>query len=287
MMNIIYEPIKNLNNHKCNTANLFIQEDRTAPDDYRVVFESCKFSSFKHLKSDDDVVQIHLDASVSAKLKKFAASSHALGYASNVVFEDINDFLASREFTNLRQHIASQLRDNTEYFVRTEYASLKRLLAKHHVVYNDSKYTGQTLSKLFHDLVFCHYDHKAVDDEQADNIVLYFVKWQQLRLEFRAFVHQGRLTAICPQHYYSYNDGYGKVCEKEVQRVAEFVHEKLSQVGNVVLDIAILQDDSVYFVEVNPFGGDYGSGSALFDWRQDHYKLTHTDNCIYFRYLEK
>jgi hypothetical protein len=51
------------------------------------------------------------------------------------------------------------------------------------------------------------------------------------------------------------------------------------------MDFAILNDDTPYFIELNSFGKEYASGSALFDWIQDYSILYGLNgNSIEFRY---
>ena len=52
------------------------------------------------------------------------------------------------------------------------------------------------------------------------------------------------------------------------------------------MDIAILEGDIPYFIEINCFGKEYAAGSSLFHWLIDEEKLYNTknENKVYFRY---
>ena len=65
--------------------------------------------------------------------------------------------------------------------------------------------------------------------------------------------------------------------------------KKITHIDSYVMDFAILNDDSPYFIELNTFGKEYASGSALFDWITDYdilYGLKKIDeeDYIEFRY---
>ena len=58
----------------------------------------------------------------------------------------------------------------------------------------------------------------------------------------------------------------------------------LSNINNYVIDLAILENDEPYFIEINPFGKEYPSGSSLFHWIIDEDILYGKSDKIYFRY---
>ena len=69
------------------------------------------------------------------------------------------------------------------------------------------------------------------------------------------------------------------------------IRDKLSSLNNTsyVMDFVFTTTNNPYFIEINSFGKEYASGSALFHWLLDTDKLygentTKTEN-IYFRYV--
>ena len=68
----------------------------------------------------------------------------------------------------------------------------------------------------------------------------------------------------------------------------EVITKKITHVENYVMDLAIIgemQEEVVYFIEINSFGADYSSGSALFHWKHDEaILLNDRDNNVVFRY---
>ena len=65
------------------------------------------------------------------------------------------------------------------------------------------------------------------------------------------------------------------------------VKKRVTHIDSYVMDFAILNDDTPYFIELNSFGKEYASGSALFGWIQDYSILYGvTENTIEFRYTK-
>ena len=60
--------------------------------------------------------------------------------------------------------------------------------------------------------------------------------------------------------------------------------KKITHTSNYCMDAVILEDDSLYFIEINSFGKEYAAGSALFHWLIDEDKLYSDGNTIHFRY---
>ena len=50
------------------------------------------------------------------------------------------------------------------------------------------------------------------------------------------------------------------------------------------MDAVILEDGTLYFIEINSFGKEYAAGSALFHWLIDEDELYSDGSTIYFRY---
>jgi len=166
--------------------------------------------------------------------------------------------------------------DGTEYFIRTENVSLKE--GKHGVgPYKDFK-------SIIESIVTCRLGHSPLKEETT-SIPLYLIKFQNnlnsIR-EFRVFVNKNKITAISQQSLYDINNILESLQEKEKNdlinkwiNIIKSYHEKeiikkITHIDSYVMDFAILDDGSPYFIELNSFGKEYASGSALFSWIDDY-----------------
>ena len=166
--------------------------------------------------------------------------------------------------------------DGTEYFIRTENVSLKE--GKHGIgPYKDFK-------SIIESIVTCRLGHSPLKEETT-SIPLYLIKFQNnlnsIR-EFRVFVHKNNITAISQQSLYDINNILESLQEKEKNdlinkwiNIIKSYHEKeiikkITHIDSYVMDFAILDDGSPYFIELNSFGKEYASGSALFSWIDDY-----------------
>ena len=111
------------------------------------------------------------------------------------------------------------------------------------------------------------------------------------------FVYKNKITAISQQSLYDVNDILEPMSEKHkndliykwIEIIKSYfdleIKQKITHIDSYVMDFAILDDDSPYFIELNSFGKEYASGSALFGWIQDYnilYGLC--EDVIEFRY---
>lgn len=190
-------------------------------------------------------------------------------------YEDERDLVAA---TVTAQH--PDIFNGTEYFIRTESVSLK--YGQHKAgPYTDMKH-------IIESLVTSIDGHTPIHDNTAE-IKLYFIPWEKLTLnrEYRGFVCNNQLTAISQQHLYNilqYDNP-----EREAKLIYDYFHTvmraKITFLENYSFDIALLEDDTPYFIEMNCFGTEYAAGSALYGWEQDHDILYGTHkNKLYFRY---
>lgn len=66
------------------------------------------------------------------------------------------------------------------------------------------------------------------------------------------------------------------------------IKDRMSYLGSYVMDIYKMNpevdDDGWYFIEPNPFGAEYSSGSSLFHWHLDEQQLLGNIEIIEFRY---
>ena len=194
-----------------------------------------------------------------------------------------------------------------EYFIRVENVSLKS--GCHGVgPYNNFK-------NVIESLVTCRQGHSPFDQE-VSCINLYMISWKEsLRDEFRVFVYDGRITAISQQNLYKkiYDDESDvyKICSKLVEHYYSELQSKIDWIKSkcFVYDVALTDDVAcgvdrcgsklclrtqrdicgtrMYFIEPNPFGKEYTSGSGLFHWIEDEEILSprkSNSNGIVIRY---
>ena len=178
-----------------------------------------------------------------------------------------------------------------EYFIRTEHVSLKE--GVHGLgPYKDFK-------SIIQSIVTCRLGHSPLY-EDTTQIKLYLCEFKtnlDKIKEFRVFVRENKITAISQQSLYDVNNILEPLNDNEkttmihkwVNIIKSYfetdVKPKITHIDSYVMDFAILSDDSPYFIELNSFGKEYASGSALFGWIQDYdilYGLT--GDIIEFRY---
>jgi hypothetical protein len=179
------------------------------------------------------------------------------------------------------------------YFIRTDNVSLKE--GKNGIgPYKDFK-------SIIESIVTCRLGHTPLY-EDSTCISLYLIKFQENlnRLqEFRVFVHKNKITAISQQSLYDSNTILEPLNETEkIKLIHKWiiiitsyfeneVKKRFTHIDSYVMDFAILDDDTPYFIELNSFGKEYASGSALFGWIQDYSILYGvTENSIEFRYTK-
>lgn len=164
-------------------------------------------------------------------------------------------------------------------FVRTDKTSLKT------GVHKAGPYT--TAKQVIESIVTCRIGHHPFD-RTDESINLYILPWLEIDRdrEFRVFVHSGRVTAISQQFIHEANVWLDAMDEEEIRRIAyqltEFT-ERIVVPGLVsnnssradpplesfVCDLVFDSRGAIRFIEINPFGAEYTSGSACFHWIDD------------------
>ncbi len=151
------------------------------------------------------------------------------------------------------------------WFVRAENVSLK------YGTHGCGPYTD--LRAVLESVVSAPLDHSPLQSLVHGRLLLYLFPWVELdkSREFRVFVHNGRVCAMSQQFLYQCFDGLDDATT--LVRFADAVIETCARMAaflpSYVADVAVLADGSGYFIEANPFGAQYSSGSALFHWVRD------------------
>ena len=266
-----------------NTSNHWrYSESGQRPADYDDVAEA---TSARHwitaLKSECQRFTM-APADVTALLE-FQTVNHLRDGLSQACLDDINDLAAQRRFQPLREALG-----RGEYFVRSDYASLK--YGKHgNKVY-------RSLTEVFVSMVTSKRSHSPLGRSgQGSTLSLYLIPWVNINpdLEFRVFVHQKNMTAISQQCIYQKNEYLpGRNIPDIVQKISTYfrdhIRDQIDTPDSYVMDMALVGDSAstVYFIELNPFGKDYTSGAGAFSWVADADKLCpQAPGTIYFRYV--
>ena len=155
---------------------------------------------------------------------------------------------------------------HTPWFVRAENVSLK------YGVHGCGPY--RDLLAVLESIVSAPLDHSPVRECRHGALLLYLFPWIDIdpAREFRVFVYNHRVTAISQQHIYAC---FPSLCDASVTAIASFASAvtaacaPMTFSAHYVADVAVLPDGTPYFIEANPFGAEYTSGSALFHWLRD------------------
>lgn len=157
--------------------------------------------------------------------------------------------------------------DDISFFVRTDHVSLK--CGQHGV----GPYSS--FRQIIESVVTCIASHTPIRSN-LESIRLYLIPWVCINpaREYRVFVHEGQVTAISQQNLYTVYDDALSRCDDGATICDYFEsHMKPTLAGAGLVsysaDVAILDDGEPYFIEVNPFGAEYSSGSSLFGWVED------------------
>ena len=270
---------------KYNTNNHWIDNKR--PEDYDQVISNVQtnkwisqFRTYKKIiiNTKQDLYWMKEAYEIGSKTKRFPK-----------MFDDeLEDMVRRYEYL-------SDIFNGTKYFVRSEGVSLKEGI---HGVgpYVDFKSIVQSI-------VTCRQGHSPIypDSTEINLYLCPFIENFNSIKEFRVFVCKNRITAISQQAIYDINDILDKLNDSDKNELIkkwvniiqtnfeEEIKKKITHIDSYVMDFAILNDDTPYFIELNSFGKQYASGSALFEWITDYdvlYGLKNLDeeDYIEFRY---
>ena len=201
------------------------------------------------------------------------------------------------ELDEIEKYIASYMDNSTgiKWFVRLNEASPK-----------DGKYgNGPLMSakEIVTSLVTSLRAYRGLMRSVDFNISekLYIIPWRydwNESCEFRVFVHERKVTALS-QYVWMKDCGWNIdnmkiVAPKIVDYCTNLVIPKIIHIDSFVIDVIIVAKTSIItsdtefqveLVELNSFGSNLASGSALFHWINDNDILYGRDNKIVARYI--
>ena len=264
---------------KYNTSNLWINNIK--PNDYDEIISNVQtnkwihnFRNYKKIIIDNkkDLYWMKKAFEIGSKTKRFP----------NMYDDELEDIINRYKFTDIF--------DGTKYFVRSEDVSLKE------GINGIGPYTN--FKSIIESMVTCRYGHSPINNNSSI-IILYlcpFLENIDKMKEFRIFVCKNKITAISQQAIYNSNYILNKLNDhdknnlinKWINIIIEYfeneIKKKIIHIDSYVVDFAILNDDKPYFIEINSFGKEYTSGSALFNWIEDYDILYGLTDYIEFRY---
>jgi D123 len=259
VVRIPYDDVKE-NPSKFNSSN----HGRDRPEDYDEISLQTDFSSFKHLKQYKEI-----DLPIERWMLDACDIGVITGRFPMNFIEDLD------EYCQRNRHLDAYF--DKPYFIRTESVSLKTGCHE--------AFPYSNIRSVIESITTSSYCHKA--SIKPPKIKLYLVEPVSIDpdLEFRVFVHHGKVTAISQQHLYVRNKTLNDNMAKEIAHKIIAFTEKLDvPVRSYVTDLALMSDGDIYFIELNPFGSEYGSGSSLFHWLTDNDLLYGRLNHVEMRY---
>jgi hypothetical protein len=265
-----------------NTNNHW-HKDTGRPENYDKVLGQCDTLNWIDLFHEDYKTFI-----INRKHLKWIYEAFQIGQItaklSHSFDEDLENFL--KENADLEKELFT---DPNGYFIRSEGVSLK--YGKH----GAGPY--HNLKEVIESIVTTTSTHKCIDETNKE-CKLYLMKYLKdfkdpRTLEFRIFIHLGKITAISQQQLYTVNTFLVNLGNEEIKKIVVTILDyfenkikcKINYLNSYVMDFALLGPlRTPYFIEINSFGKEYASGSALFGWIQDLDILYGTDEKIVFRY---
>lgn len=258
------------NDQLFNTNNLWSVQGLPRPDDYQQKRDSTQ----THRWAPPDTLYLTLDTEDTRWMIKASSTVGMFTGKHSHLFDDERDRTVARHAASFPE-ISS---GSPGWFVRTESVSLKG--GQHGI----GPYTN--LKDVVESLVSSYVGHMCInaDDKNLDAFKVYFFPWRNIAQEFRVFVHNNRISAISTQKFSEVNEWLYSLSDEEVGRevgqkiIDHFnatLRDKLAVIAgpDYSMDIAFLDDGSVFFIEPNSFGANYAAGSASFHWVYEHDSL--------------
>jgi len=264
------------NRKRYNTNNNWVNNE--PPEDYDKVIAETRTSSWVDIFKEHYVV-VNIDADDVVWMKRAWNTGKLTIRFPHMYDDELEEFLERKK--DLEGIIGSR-----DWFVRTENVSMK----------NGKFGAGpyRDLRSIIISMVTSISGHSAFKHD-TKSIKLYFFPWVEIdpSKEFRIFVHNRRITAVSQQNLYTPNqiltedEEPEKTAEGWVEKINAYFRRSIKEsilLDSYVLDIALIGDDTPYPIELNSFGTEYASGSALFGWIQDKNILYGRHDEIHFRY---
>lgn len=268
-----------LNNDKklFNTNNHYLDNNNPQPPDYKTVLNQVQTFRWIDLFHKDNYKTIILDKNDLYWMRQAYKICHSTGKFSNLFDDELK--LTCQKYSD-KIPIG-------QYFIRTEHASLK------YGMYGCGPYCE--FDKIIKSMVTTTFGHQCFSEDDL-NCKIYFMEFKEIDYdkEFRIFVFDNNITTISIQNLYKINEWLNSMDDNQINILVNNIlnyfenniKNKLSFLNNYVMDLALLKDNTFYFIEPNPFGKNYSSGSSLFHWINDDEKL-HNNEHIEFRYTSK
>lgn len=271
---------------KYNSNNHWVNNSR--PDDYDEVLSQTDTSKwinqFKQFKCINISNPVWLNW-----LKQSNEICCQTGKFSQLFEDEMNEICSGLE----KEYEISQMFNGIGYFVRVNNVSLKYGQHKEGPYYS--------LKQILESVVSCIVGHTPIRLDTTD-LNIYLMEWVNIfpEDEFRVFIYQNKITAISQQNLYSLllntnpkipNHVFELEIKKKLDIIVEYFYNtlvnKVDWINSYSMDIAIVNSQA-YFIELNSFGKEYASGSALFHWLLDedilYNKFETNENIIEFRY---
>lgn len=260
-----------------------------APADYHERLHSTKTSRWINLFHDLNITPtIIIDKSQMHWLTKASTVCAQTGRFSDLFNEELEDLLF------MHQKYDSFFENGQLYFVRSNNVSLK------YGFYGNIRY-GDLKTIIASSVSSTAQHHPILGLDEEEDFMFYLLPWQNIHSdrEFRMFICDNKITAISQQHCYNMNKTLCDLDENDrttlatrwVALLSDYfdsnIRPKVDWISEYTVDIAILDDEKVYFIEANCFGKEYAAGSSLFHWLVDEEILygRAEENKIYFRYV--
>ncbi len=269
-----------IDNKIVNTNNAWIENDQESPEDYQ---EKINQTLTKNWISSKTPI-IELDGEDTEWMMQ-ALNCYALLTTTNTSQFEAASTVNKLYKPQLDKTISKYPFPTGNYFPRVERVSLKT------GVHGSGPYNN--LKTIIQSIITSSLGHECISlSDDLQKFKIYLLEWENIKHEFRVFIFQNEITAISTQHIYEIDSWLVEQTDEElyinvIQKIRYYflshLREKFLSLKNYTMDIAFLEDGTVYFIEPNCFGANYPAGSALFNWVEDH-KTLHDPSQIEFRF---
>jgi hypothetical protein len=257
-----------------------------------IKYDKERFNSNNHGQQPSDYANVLRATYTHSWIDKFHSQYKVINLYSNDLqwLKEANEISSKTgKFTEIYREELNQFVTKydpflTDKFIRSENVSLK--YGQHGAgPYNN-------MEQVIESLVSSINGHSPIYPD-TEHIKLYLLPWLKIDpwKEFRVFVYKNKITAISQQNLHNY---YPELTVGKINLygilITNYFNTTLKNkidLDSYTYDFALLDDDKPYFIELNSFGKEYASGSALFHWLLDEDILYNEDGIIEFRYNYK